>query len=58
MTTARSRLLLASIAWLAFASVAAARGETIDRVKDLYRSAAYEEALAVLDQMATKKRGA
>ena len=52
MTTARSRLLLASIAWLAFASVAAARGETIDRVKDLYRSAAYEEALAVLDQMA------
>ena len=52
MTTARSRLLLASIVWLAFTAVAAARGETIDRVKDLYRSAAYEEALAVLDQMA------
>jgi hypothetical protein len=52
MTTARSRLLLASITWLVFASVDIAHGETIDRVKDLYRSAAYEEALAVLDQMA------
>jgi TonB family protein len=52
MTTARSRLLLASTVWLALVSVTAARGETIDRVKDLYRSAAYEEALAVLDQMA------
>ena len=50
MRTARSPLLLASITWLVFAS--AAHGETIDRVKDLYRSAAYEEALAVLDQMA------
>ena len=52
MTTARSRLLLASITWLVFASADIAHGETIDRVKDLYRSAAYEEALAVLDQMA------
>ncbi|HEY5619824.1 MAG TPA: hypothetical protein VIK60_17920 [Vicinamibacterales bacterium] len=52
MTTARSGFLLTTIAWLAFASGAAARDETIDRVKDLYRSAAYEEALAVLDQMA------
>ena len=52
MTTARSRLLLASITWLVFASVDITHGETIDRVKDLYRSAAYEEALAVLDQMA------
>ena len=52
MTTARSRLLLASITWLVFASVDTAHGETIDRVKDLYRSAAYEDALAVLDQMA------
>ena len=52
MTTARSRLLLISIAWLVFASVADAGDDTIDRVKDLYRSAAYEEALAVLDQMA------
>lgn len=52
MTTARSRLLVASITWIVFAYAATARGETIDRVKDLYRSAAYEEALAVLDQMA------
>jgi hypothetical protein len=52
MTAARSRLLLASITWLVFASADIAHGETIDRVKDLYRSAAYEEALAVLDQMA------
>ena len=52
MTTARSRLLLVSITWLVFASVDITYGETIDRVKDLYRSAAYEEALAVLDQMA------
>jgi hypothetical protein len=51
MITARS-LLLASIASLAFAFVSTARAETIDRVKDLYRSASYEEALAVLDQMA------
>ena len=52
MTTARSRLLITSITWLVFVSVDIAHGETIDRVKDLYRSAAYEEALAVLDQMA------
>jgi TonB family protein len=52
MTTARSRLVLTSIAWLALASVADARDDMIDRVKDLYRSAAYEEALAVLEQMA------
>ena len=52
MTTARSRLLLTSIAWLTFVSVADARDDMIDRVKDLYRSAAYEEALAVLEQMA------
>ena len=52
MTTARSGFLLTTIAWLAFASVAAARDETIDRVKTLYRSAAYEEALVVLDQLA------
>jgi hypothetical protein len=52
MTTARSSLLLASITWLAVASVVGARDETLERVKDLYRSAAYEEALAVLDQMA------
>ncbi len=41
MTTARSGFLLTTIAWLAFASVAAARDETIDHVKTLYRSAAY-----------------
>jgi hypothetical protein len=52
MTTARSGFLLTTIAWLAFASVATARDETIDRVKTLYRSAAYEEALVVLDQLA------
>ena len=52
MITARSSFLLTSIAWLACAFAADARAETIDHVKDLYRSAAYEEALAVLDQIA------
>lgn len=52
MITARSRFLLTSIAWLVCVFATGARAETIDHVKDLYRSAAYEEALAVLDQIA------
>ena len=52
MTTARRSALLVTIGLLLLSSVAAAGDETIDRVKDLYRTAAYEEALAVLDQMA------
>ena len=47
--TARPQLLLAFAAWLAFASVAAARENTLEQIKDLYRSAAYEQALALLD---------
>ena len=51
MKTVRSSLLLALIAWLAFVSLVDANDETLDRVKALYRSAEYEEALAVLDQL-------
>jgi TonB family protein len=51
MTTARSTLLLAALTWLAFASDVGARDEALERVKALYRSAAYEEALAILDQI-------
>jgi len=54
MITARSLLVLAAATWLAAASVVAgANDEALDRVKALYRSAAYEEALAVLNQMQT-----
>ena len=58
MTTARRSALLVTIASLLLSSVAAAADETIDRVKDLYRTAAYEEALAVLDQMAKDQASA
>ena len=51
MTSARLSFVLTTIAWLVVASIADAREATIDRVKDLYRSAAYEEALAALDEL-------
>lgn len=51
MTSARLSFVLTTIAWLVVASIAHAREVTIDRVKDLYRSAAYEEALVALDEM-------
>jgi len=53
MITARWCLPLASITWLALGSVASASDEALARVKDLYRSAAYEDALALLDQIST-----
>jgi TonB family protein len=50
MTTARRSLLLTLATWVAFATVTPASGETLERVnKDLYRSASYEQALALLD---------
>ena len=52
MTTARSRLLFASITWLVFASVDITHGETIDRVADLTGLPPMKRYLAVLDQMA------
>ena len=51
MTSARLSFVLSTIAWLIVASGADAGEATLDRVKDLYRSAAYEEALAALDEM-------
>ena len=53
MITSRWCLPLASVTWLVFGSVASANDEALARVKDLYRSAAYEEALALLDQIST-----
>jgi TonB family protein len=49
MTTARRSLLLTLATWVAFATVTPASEETLERVKDLYLSASYEQALALLD---------
>jgi hypothetical protein len=51
MTSARLSFVLTTIASLVVTSAAAARETTLDRVRDLYRSAAYEEALAALDEV-------
>jgi hypothetical protein len=51
MNGARASVLLAVIALLACESMAMASGEMLARAKDLYRNAAYDEALVVLDQM-------
>jgi len=54
MISPRPRLLFflcASFAWLALSSAVSASDETLVRAKDLYRSAAYDEALALLDGM-------
>jgi hypothetical protein len=50
MTTARPTLFLILLTCLAFPRAVAASDETLDRVKDLYRSAAYEQALAALEE--------
>ena len=53
MIAVRCSSLLATIAFLAVSTTAAAASdETLARAKDLYRSAAYDEALTVLDQVA------
>lgn len=57
MIAVRCSSLLATLAFLAV-SVAAASDESLARAKDLYRSAAYDEALAVLDQIAVETSGA
>jgi len=52
MIAVRCSSLLATIALLAVSTAAVARSdESLARAKDLYRSAAYDEALAVLDQI-------
>jgi hypothetical protein len=51
-TRPRLSLLLASITWLALGAGAGASDDVLVRAKDLYRSAAYDEALALLDRVA------
>lgn len=51
MTRARAILPLAFVALLAAESAALASSELLLRAKDLYRTAAYEEALVTLEQM-------
>jgi hypothetical protein len=58
MIAVRCSSLLAAIVFLALSTTAAASDETLARAKDLYRSAAYDEALTVLDQIATESSGA
>ena len=59
MIAVRCSSLLATIAFLAVSTAAAAASdETLARAKDLYRSAAYDEALVVLDQIANESSGA
>ena len=50
-TAGRSRLALALIAWLTLQAVGAASQDTLERAKELYGSAAYVEALAILDRL-------
>ena len=57
MIAVRCSSLLATIAFVAVSITAAASDETLARAKDLYRSAAYDEALVVLDQMASESSG-
>jgi hypothetical protein len=54
MIATRPRLLplLACLTWLALSSGVAASDDVLARAKDLYRSAAYDEALALLDAKA------
>jgi TonB family protein len=57
MIAVRCSPLLATIVVLAVSTTAAASDETLARAKDLYRSAAYDEALVVLDQIAIESSG-
>ena len=58
MIAVRCSSLLATIVVLAVSTAAAASDESLARAKDLYRSAAYDEALAALDQVAGESSGA
>ena len=51
MIAVRCSPLLATIIVLAVSTIAAASDESLARAKDLYRSAAYDEALLALDQI-------
>ena len=51
MIAVRCSSLLATIIVLAVSTIAAASDESLARAKDLYRSAAYDEALLALDQI-------
>jgi TonB family protein len=57
MIAVRCSSLLATIALLAVSTAAAASDEALARAKDLYRTAAYDEALVVLDQIALESSG-
>jgi TonB family protein len=54
MIAVRCSSLLATILVLALSTAAAASDEALARAKDLYRSAAYDEALAALDRVAAE----
>ena len=58
MIAVRCISLFVAIALLAAGTVAAASDEALARAKDLYRTAAYDEALVVLDQIALESSGA
>lgn len=58
MIAVRCSSLLATIIVLAVSTVAAASDESLARAKDLYRSAAYDEALAALERIADESNGA
>jgi TonB family protein len=58
MIAVRCSSLLAPILVLAVSTVAAASDESLARAKDLYRSAAYDEALVALDRIAVESTGA
>jgi TonB family protein len=57
MIAVRCGSLLAAIVLLGVSAVAAASDETLARAKELYRSASYDEALVVLDQVAHDSAG-
>lgn len=57
MIAVRCSPLLATIALLAVSTFAAASDETLVRAKELYRSANYDEALVILDQVARESSG-
>ena len=57
MIRVRRSPLLAAVVLLSVSTGAAANDETLARAKDLYRSASYDEALVVLDQLARDASG-
>ena len=58
MIAVRCSSILATIIVLAVSTVAAASDESLARAKELYRSAAYDEALVALDRIAVESTGA